>query len=626
MTEEAARPPQPGAMPPDGPPPPPPAGPPPGGPAAGSAPFGPPPPGYAPPLGGFTSRYGLVRPRDGRYLAGVCAAIGRATNTDPVLWRVILAVLGFFGGIGILVYVTAWLLIPSEGDTASPVESMLGRGRSSMSPVTVIVLSIVVAVGFGYIVTNATRAVLLGALILIGGALLLNRQPRDTAQRPPAGPAPQAGWPASGPSAPGAGPSWGPAGPTGWAGPRAAGPAGPAWPTPGSAAQPPWAEPAGPAARPAASAQPAWPTPGGTAQPAWPGAGSTVSPVQPGAGAPGQVGGERAAWSDPERTAAGYRPEAGAEPTVQVPAEPTAAEAAAGQPWPATGYAAGSTTSPGDRTTETWRREAPTWPGTPTTGGAPLGPPGSVPPPSPAGAPTPGGYRPPFAPRGPYAGAYPPPPPAPPRPARAPKRPKERSALGAITFSLIFLALGVVAVLDLLHVFPIGAAGYFAAALATIGLGLLVGTWFGRARWLIALGLVTATALGIATVAESYDRGRGIDGTVTWAPVDYQDLAVRYRSNFGDAVLDLRSVDFAEKNTEVTVDVNFGRLTVIVPAKVDVTTVADVNAGDATVFGKHTSGFNGPTWETTDLGPDGRGGGTLRLVIHMNAGDLEVTR
>ena len=107
---------------------------------------GPPPGGYAPPPGaaGFTSRYGLLRPREGRYLAGVCAAIGRATNTDPVLWRVLLAVLGFFGGIGILVYVAAWLIIPGEGDTASPVESMLGRGRSSMSPVTVIVLSILV--------------------------------------------------------------------------------------------------------------------------------------------------------------------------------------------------------------------------------------------------------------------------------------------------------------------------------------------------------------------------------------------------------------------------------------------------------------------------------------------------
>ncbi|TDC60445.1 PspC domain-containing protein, partial [Micromonospora sp. KC207] len=247
MTEEAAPPPRPGTAPPGGPPPPPaattpadwtapttsgPATPRPGGPEAtaapgaspetGPAPGGwpppdahgtaapppggdgpgagsPPPSGYGappspPPEGaGFTSRYGLVRPREGRYLAGVCAAIGRATNTDPVLWRVLLAVLGFFGGIGILVYVTAWLIIPGEGDTASPVESMLGRGRSSMSPVTVIVLSILVAVSFGYIVTDAFRAVLLGAAILIGGALLLNRDHTTAGQRTPPGLAPGPG-------------------------------------------------------------------------------------------------------------------------------------------------------------------------------------------------------------------------------------------------------------------------------------------------------------------------------------------------------------------------------------------------------------------------------------------------
>src|SRR5512142_609702 len=54
----------------------------------------PPPPPVAPPPGGgqhgwsepgsgpFAARYGLVRPINGRYFAGVCAAIGRATSTD----------------------------------------------------------------------------------------------------------------------------------------------------------------------------------------------------------------------------------------------------------------------------------------------------------------------------------------------------------------------------------------------------------------------------------------------------------------------------------------------------------------------------------------------------------------
>ncbi|WP_225855341.1 PspC domain-containing protein, partial [Micromonospora noduli] len=506
-------------------------------------PGGPGPSAPPPPLGGtgFTSRYGLVRPREGRYLAGVCAAIGRATNTDPVLWRVLLAVLGFFGGIGILVYVAAWLIIPNEGDTASPVESMLGRGRSSMSPVTVIVLGILVAASFAYIVTDAFRAVLLGAAILVAGALLLNRDGRNPRPGAPGGPPPVA--------------------PPGAVVPPVT------WPSYGAAPS------TGPAATPPMFS-----------------------------------------------TGPGYATATtGATPTVTVPAydaPPTSATQPVSGVGPVSGQPAGTTAA------------QPGWPSTAMpSAGWPSAPVSSTPA-APAGYPTappPSGYRPPFAPHGPYASPTPaaPPPPKPPKP---PKRPKERSPLGAVTFSLIFLVLGLVALLDLLDVFAISASAYFAAALATIALGLLVGTWFGRARWLIALGLVTAAALGTATVAESYDRIRGVDGAVTWAPTDYRDLADRYENSFGDAVLDLRGIDFAKRDSQVTVAVNFGQATVVVPPNVDVTTVADVNAGDATVFGNRSGGLDGRLRESTDVGADGAGGGTLRLYIHVNAGNLEVTR
>ncbi|PYC72400.1 hypothetical protein C7C45_08065 [Micromonospora arborensis] len=607
MTEEAAPPPRPGSAQPGGSTPPPPAATPAqwtepstSGPYTGSGPtadgapaagYGPPAAGYGPgpgfatgtgygaggtppgpggpgpsvpppPLGGagFTSRYGLVRPRDGRYLAGVCAAIGRATNTDPVLWRVLLAVLGFFGGIGILVYVAAWLIIPNEGDTASPIESMLGRGRSSMSPVTVIVLGILAAASFGYIVTDAFRAVLLGAAILVAGALLLNR---DSRNNPPAGPP---GGPA--PSAPSGTPP-GPVPPV-------------AWPAPSYGTVPS----TGPLpTTPMASTDPAYATATTAAAPT---ATTPAYEVQP------------TSVPQPSATA---QPVSGTGPVSGQPAGSTTV--GAGWPAPTTGLPGTSTPSAG-------------WPSAPVTG------PPATPPGYPTAAP-PSGYRPPFAPHGPYASPAPAasPPPKPPKP---PKRPRERSPLGAVTFSLIFLILGVVALLNLLDVFPISASAYFAAALATIGLGLLVGTWFGRARWLIALGLVTAAALGTATVAESYDRIRGVDGAVTWAPTDYRDLADRYENSFGDAVLDLRGIDFAKRDSQVTVAINFGKATVVVPPNVDVTTVADVNAGDATIFGNRSGGLDGRLQESTDLGVDGAGGGKLRLYIHVNAGNLEVTR
>ncbi|MFI6234598.1 PspC domain-containing protein [Micromonospora sp. NPDC050784] len=515
----------------------------------GYGPGGPGPSAPPPPLGGtgFTSRYGLVRPREGRYLAGVCAAIGRATNTDPVLWRVLLAVLGFFGGIGILVYVAAWLIIPNEGDTASPVESMLGRGRSSMSPVTVIVLGILVAASFAYIVTDAFRAVLLGAAILVAGALLLNRDGRNPRPGTPGGPPPTA----------------------------------------------PPGNPAGPVVPPVT-----WPAPSYGAAPS---TGPAVTPPM--------------FSTDPGYATA----TTGAAPTVTIPAydaTPTSATQPVSGMGPVSGQPAGTTAA------------QPGWPSAAMpSAGWPSAPVSSTPA-APAGYPTappPSGYRAPFAPHGPYA-SPPPAAPAPPKPPKPPKRPKERSPLGAVTFSLIFLVLGLVALLDLLDVFAISASAYFAAALTTIALGLLVGTWFGRARWLIALGLVTAAALGTATVAESYDRIRGVDGAVTWAPTNYRDLADRYENSFGDAVLDLRGIDFAKRDSQVTVAVNFGQATVVVPPNVDVTTVADVNAGDATIFGNRSGGLDGRLRESTDVGADGPGGGTLRLYIHVNAGNLEVTR
>ncbi|MEU7610695.1 PspC domain-containing protein [Micromonospora sp. NPDC049204] len=604
MTEEAAPPPRPGSAEPGGSAPPPPAttpaewteprtfGPPAGyGPDSGGTPADPA-GGYPPPTGGhgpgfaagtgygaagtppgpggpgpsappppfagtgFTSRYGLVRPREGRYLAGVCAAIGRATNTDPVLWRVLLAVLGFFGGIGILVYVAAWLIIPNEGDTASPIESMLGRGRSSMSPVTVIILGILVAASFGYIVTDAFRAVLLGAAILVAGALLLNRDSRTPQPGTPAGPAPSGNPP-------------GPVPPV-------------TWPAPSYGVAPPSGPPA---TAPMAGGAPAFATAT---------AGTAPTVTTPAYGLPP---------TGVAQSTATAQPVSGTTPVSGQPADPTTV--AAGWPAPATDWPGTAPTTAG-------------WPSAPVTG-APADPSGY-----PTAAPA-SGYRPPFAPHGPYAT----PAPAaarPPKPPKPPKRPKERSPLGAVTFSLIFLVLGVVALLDLLDVFAISASAYFAAALATIGLGLLVGTWFGRARWLIALGLVTAAALGTGTVAESYDRIRGVDGAVTWAPTDYRDLADRYENSFGDAVLDLRGIDFAKRDSQVTVAINFGKATVVVPPNVDVTTVADVNAGDATIFGSRSGGLDGRLQETTDLGIDGAGGGKLRLYIHVNAGNLEVTR
>ncbi|HEY7381256.1 MAG TPA: PspC domain-containing protein [Gaiella sp.] len=56
----------------------------------------------------------LVRPADDRIVAGVCAGLGRYFGVNPLVYRVALAGLVLLGGIGLIVYGAAWLVIPDE--------------------------------------------------------------------------------------------------------------------------------------------------------------------------------------------------------------------------------------------------------------------------------------------------------------------------------------------------------------------------------------------------------------------------------------------------------------------------------------------------------------------------------
>lgn len=191
------------------------------------------------------------------------------------------------------------------------------------------------------------------------------------------------------------------------------------------------------------------------------------------------------------------------------------------------------------------------------------------------------------------------------------------------------LALGVVAALDVAFG-DVKVSAYFAAALAVVGVGLLIGAWLGRARWLILLGVLLAGALGIASGAEAdrFDAYRP-DPDVIWHPTSLAELDAAYSQGFGDATLDLRDVDFTAATTPVHIDVsaNVGDLRVLLPENVDADVTARINAGDATVLDEHWGGVNNPPRRVQDTGADGPGGGRLVLDARVNGpGDLEVSR
>jgi phage shock protein PspC (stress-responsive transcriptional regulator) len=54
----------------------------------------------------------LVLSNSDRKVAGVCGGLGEWAEIDPVLFRVAFILLALVCGLGIIVYVVMWLLIP----------------------------------------------------------------------------------------------------------------------------------------------------------------------------------------------------------------------------------------------------------------------------------------------------------------------------------------------------------------------------------------------------------------------------------------------------------------------------------------------------------------------------------
>lgn len=61
----------------------------------------------------------LRRPRFGRIIGGVCAALARRFGWDVTLVRVLAVVSILIPGPQVLIYLIAWAVIPSEVDAAS---------------------------------------------------------------------------------------------------------------------------------------------------------------------------------------------------------------------------------------------------------------------------------------------------------------------------------------------------------------------------------------------------------------------------------------------------------------------------------------------------------------------------
>ncbi|WP_416382532.1 PspC domain-containing protein [Nocardia beijingensis] len=521
-------------------------------------------------------------PRQGP-IAGVAAGFARRYEIDPVLVRVAFVVSTIFGGAGMVLYLLAWLLLSAAGDQASAAESLVGKGPSSQSQTKTIVLIVALAIAVS---TMGPVGVGLGgsglislALMLAGWWMLHLRTPNPPPGTTEAfgGYAPEGGITATGyPGAvfpPGA--------------PRTVGD----MYVPPTSVYTPYTKlpdayvPEAPAPDGAAATVPLH-------KPA-----TDDATVVPEASAMPAAGAETSSSADEKD-----RDQADS-PTAVDDQRPAAGGGQAEAVGP---------TVPG--TTD--RRES----GAGTSPDGPVALSKDVPVSRPAATP----HRPVAAHSAIIGGSTPPswdplgvaplawdlPEPTPARTVVAPPPQRPRSRLTPVVIGLAILAAagaGAAAASGAEWMTPGRIA---AAALAVIGLGLVLGAFLRRGYGLLVLTAPLAGFVLLASAVGPIQFEQGAMGDHTWAPASVADLASNYRVTMGSGTLDLRSVKLTENRT-VDLDVRMGEARVLLPAEMTVRTHCAATMAEA----RCVDGVSGPNTP---------GAPVLDLNVDVRAGNVEV--
>ncbi|MEU5763524.1 PspC domain-containing protein [Nocardia sp. NPDC047648] len=506
-------------------------------------------------------------PRQGP-IAGVAAGFARRYEIDPVLVRVAFVVSTIFGGAGLVLYLLAWLLLSAAGDPASAAESLVGKGHSSQSQTKTIVLIVALAIAVS---TMGPVGVGLGgsglislALMLAGWWMLHLRTPN-----PPPGTTE-----AFGGFAPDGGITA-----TGY--PGAVFPQG-ATRTVGDLYVPPTSVYT-PYTKLPETYLPETPVPAAN------GDAATVPLHKP--AAEEQADDPATVVLDkPAAPPTGGATDAGPGSSTGMRTESNAAVGHRAESDPAAIGHVGPMPSAGDKTElPSQRRPAAAHPAI-------------------IAGPTPPSWDP----LGVAPLAWDLPDPAPARTVVAPPQQRPRSRLTPVVLGLAILAAagaGAAAASGAEWMTPGRIA---AAALAVIGLGLVLGAFLRRGYGLLVLTAPLAGFVLLASAVGPVEFDQAAMGNHTWAPASVAELASNYQVTMGSGTLDLRSVKLTENRT-VDVDVRMGEARVLLPADMTVRTHCTATMADALC----TDGISGPNT---------LGAPVLELNVDVRAGNVEVRR
>lgn len=109
----------------------------------------------------------LRRSREQKVVSGVCGGLGRFFDVDPVIFRVVLGVLAVSGGLGLILYGFAWLLIPLEGEEENEARRMLS-GRVEGPALTAVLCALV---GCGLFLSMLNNSAVMSFALMLTAAM-----------------------------------------------------------------------------------------------------------------------------------------------------------------------------------------------------------------------------------------------------------------------------------------------------------------------------------------------------------------------------------------------------------------------------------------------------------------------
>lgn len=200
-------------------------------------------------------------------------------------------------------------------------------------------------------------------------------------------------------------------------------------------------------------------------------------------------------------------------------------------------------------------------------------------------------------------------------------RPRERSPLGWYVVAAVLLVIGALAVADNTAAVEVTFGQYFGAGLVALGVGLVVGAWWGRARLLVLLGLAALPlALTAAFVTVPLEGGTGDHA---YRPQGVRELLPEYRLVGGRIWLDLSHLEAGSQPIAIAASVGVGSLVVVIPDNARVEVDARVDGGELLLFdGDQT----GTALVDRVERPGIAGGPSLILTLEAGIGSVRVER